>query len=133
MKQKIVRMMLLFLVTGMQLIFAQERKVSGVISDASGPIPGANVMVKGTNNGAQSDFDGKYTIKAKTGDVLIFSYVGMKDNAITVGPASVINVKLQEEGKELDEVVVVAYGTAKKLHMLVQLLKLNLNSLKIDL
>lgn len=96
------------------MIFAQEKKVSGIVSDASGPIPGANVMVKGTNNGVQSDFDGKYTIKAKTGDVLIFSYVGLKDNAVTVGSASTINVKLQEDGKELDEVVVVAYGTAKK-------------------
>ncbi|TDW47207.1 TonB-linked SusC/RagA family outer membrane protein [Flavobacterium sp. 270] len=114
MKQKIVRIVLLFLIAGMQLIFAQERKVSGTVSDISGPIPGANVMVKGTNNGVQSDFDGKYTIKAKTGDVLIFSYVGLKDNAVTIGSASVINVKLQEDGKELDEVVVVAYGTAKK-------------------
>lgn len=53
----------------MQFSFAQEKTVSGVVSDASGPIPGANVVVKGTKNGVQTDFDGKYAIKAKVGDV----------------------------------------------------------------
>ncbi|MNS39023.1 TonB-dependent Receptor Plug Domain protein [compost metagenome] len=71
-------------------------------------------MVKGTKTGVQSDFDGKYVIKAQTGDVLIFSYMGFKDAVATVGSSTSINVKMQEDGKELDEVVVVAYGTAKK-------------------
>ncbi|KAF2510860.1 TonB-dependent receptor [Flavobacterium zhairuonense] len=114
MKQKITRIVLLFFIAGVQLIFAQQKTVSGIISDSSGPIPGANVMVQGTNIGVQSDFDGKYSIKAKTGDILVFSYMGMKNNIVTIGSGSVINVKMQADGKELEEVVVVAYGTAKK-------------------
>ena len=114
MKRKIKGLLVLVFVFTTHLFFAQERAISGIVSDVAGPIPGANVVVKGTSNGVQSDFDGKYSIKAKTGDVLVFSYMGMKDNAVTVRTASVINIKLQEDGKELDEVVVVAYGTAKK-------------------
>lgn len=105
-------MILVFVLTT-QLFFAQERTISGIVSDGNGPIPGANVVVKGTNNGVVSDLDGKYKIKAKTGDVLIFSYMGMKDNIIAVGTSTTINVKLEEVGKELEEVVVVAYGKAK--------------------
>lgn len=108
-----MQIVLLFLITGVQLIFAQERKISGIVSDISGPVPGANIMVKGTKNGVQSNFDGKYTISAKTGDVLVFSYVGMKDVIQTVGSSSVLNVKFQEENKTLDEVIVVAYGKQK--------------------
>ncbi|MDY0987475.1 TonB-dependent receptor [Flavobacterium sp. CFBP9031] len=105
---------LVFLLTA-QLFFAQEKTISGIVSDGSGPIPGANVMVKGTSNGVQTDFDGKYKIKAKTGDVLVFSYMGMKDQSVTVGNSSSINIKMQEGGEQLEEVVVqVAYGKAKK-------------------
>lgn len=114
MKRKIKGLLVLVFVLTTHLFFAQERTISGIVADAAGPIPGANVVVKGTSNGVQSDLDGKYSIKAKTGDVLVFSYMGMKDNVVTVGTTSVINAKLQEDGKELDEVVVVAYGTAKK-------------------
>lgn len=105
---------LVFLLTA-QLFFAQEKTVSGIVSDGSGPIPGANVVVKGTSNGVQTDFDGKYKIKAKTGDVLVFSYMGMKDQSVTVGNSYSVNIKMQEGGEQLEEVVVqVAYGKAKK-------------------
>ena len=105
---------LVFLLTA-QLFFAQEKTISGIVSDGSGPIPGANVMVKGTSNGVQTDFDGKYKIKAKTGDVLVFSYMGMKDQSVTIGNSSSVNIKMQEGGEQLEEVVVqVAYGKAKK-------------------
>jgi len=114
MKQKIKGLLLLIVVLSSQLFFAQERVISGTVSDASGPVPGINVIVKGTKNGVQTDFDGKYSIKAKTGDVLLFSYVGMQDVTITVGTSFVVNAKMKEIGKELDEVVVVAYGKAKK-------------------
>ncbi|MFQ6603467.1 SusC/RagA family TonB-linked outer membrane protein [Flavobacterium sp. C3NV] len=114
MKQKIKGLLLLIVVLSSQLFFAQERVISGTVSDASGPVPGINVIVKGTKNGVQTDFDGKYSIKAKTGDVLLFSYVGMQDVNITVGASSVVNAKMKEVGKELDEVVVVAFGTQKK-------------------
>lgn len=114
MKQKLKGLMMLFFVLILQSSIAQEKKITGVVSDANGPIPGVNVMVKGTKTGVQSDFDGKYVINAKTGDILTFSYMGFKDVNLTVGSGSVLNAKMQEDGKELDEVVVVAYGTAKK-------------------
>ncbi|GAA6766116.1 TonB-dependent receptor [Flavobacterium sp. CGRL1] len=97
-----------------QFSFAQERTISGVVTDGGGAVPGVNVIVKGTKNGTQTDFDGKYSVKAKTGDVLIFSYMGMQDFTATVGTSSVVNAKLQEAGKELQEVVVVGYGVQKK-------------------
>jgi hypothetical protein len=62
---------------------AQEKTVTGVVSDASGPLPGANVIVKGTARGTQADLDGRYSVKAKTGDVLFFSFLGME--LVTVG------------------------------------------------
>jgi TonB-linked SusC/RagA family outer membrane protein len=98
----------------MQFSYSQEKKVSGAVSDNSGPIPGVNVIVKGTKNSTQTDLNGEYLVRAKIGDILVFSYMGMRDVVITIGVSSVINVKLQEDGKALDEVVVVAYGKAKK-------------------
>lgn len=97
-----------------QFTFAQDRMISGVVSDGAGPIPGVNVIVKGTKNSAQTDFDGKYVVRAKTGDVIVFSYMGMQDVTVTVGTSSTVNAKMQEDGKTLDEVVVVAFGTQKK-------------------
>jgi TonB-linked SusC/RagA family outer membrane protein len=103
----------LLLALSVQFSFAQEKTVSGVVSDASGPIPGANVVVKGTKNGIQTDFDGKFAIKAKVGDVLMVSFVGMQDASAKVGASNTLNFKLQG-GNTLDEVVVVGYGTQKK-------------------
>jgi TonB-linked SusC/RagA family outer membrane protein len=97
----------------MQFSFAQEKTVSGVVSDGTGPVPGANVIVRGTKNGVQTDFDGKYSIKAKVGDVLLISFVGMDDARVTVGASNVINVKLQS-GVSLKEVVVQGYRTVTK-------------------
>ncbi|MCD9575325.1 SusC/RagA family TonB-linked outer membrane protein [Flavobacterium soyae] len=114
MRRKIKRFLVLLLVLCTQFFFAQERVISGAVFDDMGPVPGINVVVKGTNNGVQTDFDGKYAIKAKTGDVLLFSYMGMEDVSIVVGSSSVINTKMKEGGKVLDEVVVVAYGKTKK-------------------
>jgi len=104
----------LILVLSMQASFAQEKTVSGVVSDASGPIPGANVIVRGTNSGVQTDFDGKYVIRAKQGDVLVFSFIGMDNSSITVGASSTVNVKLASGSQSLEEVVVVGYGTQRK-------------------
>ena len=113
MRLKIKWIYTLLLAMVMQFSFAQEKTVSGVVSDASGPIPGANVVVRGTKNGVQTDFDGKYAIKAKVGDVLVITFVGMQDATAKVGASNTINVKLQG-GNTLDEVVVVGYGTQKK-------------------
>jgi TonB-linked SusC/RagA family outer membrane protein len=104
----------LLLALSMQFAFAQERTITGVVSDASGPVPGVNVLIKGTNTGVQTDFDGKYAIKAKTGDVLVFSFIGMVNSSVTVGSSSVINVKLTSSSQTLEEVVVVGYGTQRR-------------------
>lgn len=93
--------------------FSQQREIKGKISDEQGPLPGATVLVKGTSNGVTADFDGNYNIMAANTDVLVFSFVGMSNKEIRVGTQTVINVVL-ESSNLLEEVVVVAYGTAKK-------------------
>ncbi|WP_293894583.1 SusC/RagA family TonB-linked outer membrane protein [Flavobacterium sp.] len=105
MRSKFKWIFTLLLALSMQFSFAQEKTVTGVVSDNSGPVPGANVVVKGTTRSTQTDFDGKYSIKAKAGEVLVISYVGSSDARVTVGAANNVNVKLQE-GVELAEVVI---------------------------
>lgn len=104
----------LLIALSMQFCFAQEKIVSGVISDANGPIPGANIFNKAINRSTQTDFNGKYSIIAKSGQVLEVSYVGMKNTSVTVGVSNTLNVKMTAAAEEMDEVVVVAYGKAKK-------------------
>ncbi|GGF04653.1 SusC/RagA family TonB-linked outer membrane protein [Flavobacterium limi] len=95
--------------------YSQNKAVKGTITDASGlPIPGANVLLKGTKTGTSTDFDGKYSINAAPGQVLVFSSTGSKTVEITVAQNSEINVKLVEEAAQLNEIVVVGYGTQKK-------------------
>ena len=109
MKFKMKWIFTLLVALSVQFSFAQEKTVSGVVSDASGPIPGANVVVKGTKNGVQTDFDGKFSIKAKTGDVLVVSFVGMQEASAKVGATNTVNFKLQA-GNALNEVVVTSFG-----------------------
>ncbi|MDI1316557.1 SusC/RagA family TonB-linked outer membrane protein [Flavobacterium sp.] len=110
MRSKFKWIFTLLLALSMQFSFAQEKTVTGVISDKSGPLPGANVIVKGTNRSAQADFDGKFSIKAKQGEVLVVSFVGMKDARVTVSAANTVNVVLQPDSLLLNEVVVQGYG-----------------------
>ncbi|MHC9087201.1 vWA domain-containing protein [Tenacibaculum sp. IMCC1] len=91
---------------------AQQRTITGVVSDESGPLPGVTIVVKGTTIGIETDFDGKYSISATQGDVLVFSFVGMKTEMKTVGKSPVINVVMKGDNV-LDEVVVTSYGTLK--------------------
>lgn len=91
---------------------AQQKTITGIVSDKLGPLPGANVVVKNTTRSTQTDFDGKYTIKATEGETLIFSYVGYNSKSVKVGKKNTINVELDGTQK-LEEVVVVAYGTTK--------------------
>jgi TonB-linked SusC/RagA family outer membrane protein len=97
------------------LLHAQERTITGVVSDETGPLPGVSIIIKGTTTGTETDFDGKYAIKANTGDILKFSFVGMKAQEITVGVSNTINVVLQADNI-LEEVIVtgVASGTSRK-------------------
>jgi TonB-linked SusC/RagA family outer membrane protein len=94
----------------MQLSFAQEKTVKGIVTDATGPMPGVNVVVKGTQRGVSTGFDGVYSIKANAGEVLVFSFMGMNDILRTVDASGVVNVKMQEDAKVLDAVVITATG-----------------------
>ena len=104
----------LLLVFGLNVATAQTKVISGKVSDASGALPGVSVVVKGTTKGTQTDFDGKYSLSANVGDVLVFSFVGMEPSSKTVGAANIIDVKMAEGALALEEVVVVGYGTQKK-------------------
>ena len=97
-----------------QVSFAQEKTVSGTVSDNTGSLPGVTVIVKGTSTGAETDFDGKYSIKTKSGDVLVFNYLGYKTVEKTVGSSNVIDVTLEEGGEVLDEIVVTAQGIKRE-------------------
>lgn len=86
--------------------------VSGTVSDASGPVPGVNIVVKGTTNGAQTDFDGNYSLDDVANDAtLVFSYIGYTSQEVAVNGQSTVNVTLQEDVEALAEVVVIGYGT----------------------
>ncbi|NVJ89194.1 MAG: SusC/RagA family TonB-linked outer membrane protein [Flavobacteriaceae bacterium] len=111
MKTKFNGFLTLLLAFVVQITFAQEKTISGVVSDASGSLPGVSVVIKGSTTGTETDFDGKYSLKAKSGDVIVFRYLGYKVVERTVGASTTINVKLVEDANVLDEIVVVGYGT----------------------
>ena len=93
-------------------------KVTGVIKDIAGePVIGANVVVKGTTNGIISDIDGNFTLSVRSGDVLVISYLGYQTQEITVGRKTNFNIILKDDAKSLDEVVVVGFGTQKKVNL----------------
>ncbi len=94
---------------------AKGQTVDGTVSDETGPLPGANVLVKGTNNGTQTDFDGNYTLDdvANTA-TLVFSYIGFKTVEISVNNQSTIDVNMEEDAAQLEEVVLIGYGSQRK-------------------
>ena len=99
----------------MTLVQAQERTYSGVVKGSDGqPIIGASVEVVGTTVGTSTGLDGDYTIKAKQGSKIKYSFLGTKSVTATAGTSSTINVTLEDDATALDEVVVQAFGTAKK-------------------
>ncbi|WNW02956.1 MG2 domain-containing protein [Tenacibaculum sp. HL-MS23] len=87
--------------------------IKGIISDESGPLPGVTIIIKGSTEGTETDFDGDFTIKAKKGDVLVFSFVGMQTIEKVIGDFSSINIWMINDSV-LDEVVVMGYGTSTK-------------------
>lgn len=115
MKRKIIFLSVLLLF-GVFLLNAQQSiSVSGVVTDASdgSPLVGVSVQVKGTQSGTVTDIDGRYSINAAQGSVLVFSYIGMEKQEISVRN-KVINVKMQSDARVLDEVVAIGYGNARK-------------------
>ena len=113
MKVSNVSILLLFFFVSVGL-YAQQI-VKGTVKDAATgePLPGVSVVIKGTSVGVATDFDGKYELKAENGSVIVFSYIGYKDQEITVRTTA-LNVLLQEDVEQLDDVVVIGYGVAKK-------------------
>ncbi len=99
-----------------QLISAQTKQVSGTVTSADDGMgmPGVSVVIKGTTSGTSTDIDGKYTIDARSTDVLLFSFVGMQSQEIQVGDQIIINISLSQQTVGMDEVVVVAYGSQRK-------------------
>ena len=109
MKTKFNGILTLLLALVVQISFAQDKAISGTVSDESGPLPGVTILKKGTTQGTETDFDGKFAITSKAGDVLVFSFIGMETVEKTVGASNTINVTMKG-GNVLDEVVVTALG-----------------------
>jgi TonB-linked SusC/RagA family outer membrane protein len=114
MKTKFNGILALLLAFVVQMSFAQDKTISGTASDESGPLPGVSVIIKGTKKGTETDFDGKYTIKASSGDILVFRYLGYLTTQKTVGSSDTLNIILKEGGTELEEVVVIGYTNKKR-------------------
>jgi TonB-linked SusC/RagA family outer membrane protein len=110
MKTKFKGILTLLLAVVVQVTFAQEKTISGTVSDKSGVLPGVSVVIEGSNKGVETDFDGKYSIEANSGDVFVFRYLGYETAKITVATSNIINVTLVEGGEVLDEIVITAFG-----------------------
>ena len=93
---------------------AQEKTVTGRVTDDDGPLPGVSVKIKGTNSGITTGNDGAYSLRAAPGAILQFSFVGSVTQERTVGAQDVINIVLATDTRSLQEVVIVGYGTQKK-------------------
>ncbi len=106
MRSKCTWILTLFLALTMNFSFAQEKTVTGTVTEATGPLPGLNVVVKNTNRGVQTDINGTYSIRVSPGEVLEFSYIGFKTREVTVGASNVINVVMELESDVLKEVVI---------------------------
>ncbi|MBG6060393.1 iron complex outermembrane receptor protein [Flavobacterium sp. CG_9.1] len=114
MKNSLIKGLMVFL-TMLCTSLTYSQDVSGTVSDASGPLPGASVLVKGTTNGAQTDLDGKFTIRnVGANAVLVFSYIGLKIQEVNVAGKSTVQITLLEDSAELNEVVVIGYGSVRK-------------------
>ncbi|MDO6472979.1 TonB-dependent receptor [Maribacter sp. 1_MG-2023] len=107
--------MVVMLLVNIQLFAQDTYDLSGTVTDANNvPIPGANIVVANTTRGTQSDFDGNFTIQVTSGDMLRFSYIGYTTETIAIVAQKTVGVTLKEDASQLDEVVVVGYGTQKK-------------------
>jgi TonB-linked SusC/RagA family outer membrane protein len=112
MKTKLNGILTLLLALVVQMTFAQTQTVTGTVTDDTGlPLPGVNVLVKGTTRGVQTDFDGEFAIEARDGEVLVFSYLGMRTVEFTIRNAGLgIEIILEPDAAQLQEVVVTALG-----------------------
>jgi len=110
MRSKFKWIFTLLLAFSMQFSFAQEKTITGIITEGGLPLPGVSVAVKGTSKVSVSDFDGKYSITAAQGQSLVFTYIGFASQTVTVGASSTVNVVMQSGTTDLDIVEVVNTG-----------------------
>ncbi len=115
MKVKKLCLVLALTFYGALSLFGQEKQITGTVSDTEGmPLPGVNVIVKDSNRGTQTDFDGNYVIMASQGETLVFSYIGMKAKEVAIGSSAILNITLEEDTQALAEVVVTAQGVKRE-------------------
>lgn len=112
MKSKLFSCLLMFLLSVNAI--AQSIPITGTVSDQVGPVMGASVIEKGTNNGTMTDDQGHFSLSVRKGAVIEISSIGYATQTITVGNNTVFNVRLEDDAEFLDEVVVVGYGSMKK-------------------
>src|SRR5687767_922366 len=113
--RKSLLLFLLFVVFAVTSVWAQERIVTGKVSAAEdgSPLPGVNVVLKGTTNGAVTDAEGRYTLNiTSSGEYLVFSFIGLQSQEISIGDRTTIDVALSLDVRQLSEVVVTGAGVA---------------------
>jgi outer membrane receptor protein involved in Fe transport len=114
-----LRLFILTIIANLVINFsadAQSKTISGTVTDGanSDPLIGVSIIIKGTTTGTISDIDGKFSLEANTGDVLVFSFIGYLNAEVTVANQANINVSMETDMVGLDEVVVIGYGVQKK-------------------
>ena len=98
-------------------ISQQQKSLKGTVNDVLGPVAGASVVVKGTTNGTVTDMDGNFVLEVNNGDFLQISFIGYVTQEIKYTGQATLTVNLMEDTQKLEEVVVVGYGTQKKVNM----------------
>lgn len=107
-------MLSLLLAFVIQISFAQQKDVSGTVTDMDGmPLIGATVIITGTSTGTTTDFDGKFSISSSVGDTLTVSYLGYADQVVAISDSSSLTIVMQDDDSQLDEVVVTALGISR--------------------
>jgi TonB-linked SusC/RagA family outer membrane protein len=120
-------LLLILLLALSPVIYGQSGAIKGTVtsSDDNSPLPGASILVKGTETGTETDFDGQYTIKATKGDTLIFSFIGYTNQEILINDKTTINVILSLSSQALDEVVITGYGKQSRATLTTSVAKLD--------
>jgi len=108
--------LLLFAILGFNLTYAQQKTITGTVTDADSgePLPGVTIVVKGTTNGTITNFDGNFSLNAEQGQTLAFSFIGYSTQEVVVGSSNIINLQLAQSVENLEEVIVIGYGQVKK-------------------
>ena len=120
--RKLIGLFVFLAFAGIQICFSQTREVTGTVIDKhdKSPLPGVSVVVKSNPGaGVATDVNGKFALKVNDGDVLVFSFIGMKPFEVAIKGQSNLNIELESASEALDEVVVIGYGSGKKIGTIV--------------